>query len=187
MDLASRMSVRRSQNELQMRGVVPPNYFENPQAAYQQRIEAREQASQSFARKFNSRESAQSVVDRGFAHPEFWNKSAEEDRQQRQESRKQIKQQIAAKLKPGRRMSIQDLAAKQIIPEDNDVLLELRKIALEHHRMVSAVDDLQKRLPFEEFTARQVAKTMMQYVAENEDSVHLCTDSNCTHASHQKD
>ena len=66
-----------------------------------------------------------------------------------------------------------ELNIKDVIPEDAEVINELKSLASGHTRMKSAVFDLAGRLPFGGETNFQVASAMMQHIKDTEDDVHL--------------
>ena len=84
------------------------------------------------------------------------------------------KQFLNNKLSRKQRPDKSDLVnAKIIFPDDYEVLEELRRIALLHRRMSSAILELANRLPFEDETNLQVAQTMMRHINATEDDINL--------------
>merc|ERR1719474_1451357 len=63
-----------------------------------------------------------------------------------------------------RRPSISDLRAENIMPEDTQVIAELKAIAQNHTRMESAIRELADRLPFADETNIEVATVMMRHI-----------------------
>ena len=86
-----------------------------------------------------------------------------------------IKREQLAKLllKHRRRPSVADLVAERILPEDEEVIAELKNIAMSHTRMSSAVSDLAQRLPFDEETNGHIATTMMNHLNDTYDEIQL--------------
>eukprot|EP01084_Bolivina_argentea_P294830 507424_1 len=66
-----------------------------------------------------------------------------------------------------------DLITRQIMPEDAEVITELKYIAKNHKHMESAVNDLSQRLPFEDETSKNVAETMMKHINDTQDDINL--------------
>ena len=129
--LNQKLSWRPTMNDLENRGIVPSNYFDDPMSAIANRRKSIELK----------------------------------------------KQQLNEKLSLKRRPSVADLVAEKIMPEDSEVINELKNIAKSHRRMRSAVQDLSTRLPFENETNLQVAQTMMRHINDTEDDINLSSDN----------
>ena len=174
--LESRLSIRKTPREIENFGIVPPDYFDDPVGAYEMRLIQRKLAEEDLKSKLGSKPTPQEIVNRGLAHDEFWEKSVDETTAKRRKSTEDKKQKLNEKLNTKRRPSVADLVAEKIMPEDSEVIAELKNIAQTHKRMQSAVKDLSKRLPFEEETNLQVAQTMMRHINDTEDDVDLLGD-----------
>eukprot|EP00485_Elphidium_margaritaceum_P003410 CAMPEP_0202695738 /NCGR_PEP_ID=MMETSP1385-20130828/9258_1 /ASSEMBLY_ACC=CAM_ASM_000861 /TAXON_ID=933848 /ORGANISM="Elphidium margaritaceum" /LENGTH=2423 /DNA_ID=CAMNT_0049351815 /DNA_START=30 /DNA_END=7301 /DNA_ORIENTATION=- len=171
--LNQRLSLRRSPLELEQRGILPPNYFDDPSTAYEMRGIERKLHREDLKRKIMDKPPPQELVARGLAQDGFWEKSSTELRSDHRQSIKDARKALSYKLDKTRRPSITELSEKQIVPEDNEVIAELKSIAKAHTRMQSAVQDLSDRLPFEEQTNVQVASTMMTHINATEDDIDL--------------
>ena len=137
------------------------------------RLIQRKLAEEDLKNKLNYKPTPQDIVNRGLAHNEFWEKSVDETTEHRRKSIELKKQQLNQKLNHKRRPSVADLVAEKIMPEDSEVIAELKNIAQSHKRMQSAVKDLSTRLPFEDETNLQVAETMMKHINATEEDIDL--------------
>eukprot|EP01084_Bolivina_argentea_P294832 507426_1 len=169
--LESRLSIRKTPQDLENYGIVPPDYFDDPQGAYEMRLIQRKLAEEDLKRNLKSKPSPQDIVNKGLAHDEFWEKSVDETHENRRNKMEEKKKKLEEKHR--RRPSVQDLVAQQIMPEDSEVIAELKYIAKNHKRMESAVNDLSQRLPFEDETNKSVAETMMKHINDTEDDIDL--------------
>eukprot|EP01084_Bolivina_argentea_P275932 470668_1 len=171
--LDTRFGNRKSPQELEIRGLLPKDYFDDPATAYEMRYVQRKLAKEDLKRKLKGRTPVGEIVQRGIAQNDFWKKTPEEIRQDRRRELKQHKKELKHRLHKDRRPSVHDLVAQQIMPEDTAVIQELKNIAHSHKRMESAVKDLATHLPFEEEINKSVAATMMRHVNATEEDVDL--------------
>eukprot|EP01083_Nonionella_stella_P040552 110004_1 len=156
-----RFTNRKTPQELEVRGLLPKDYFDDPSTAYEMRYVQRKLTKETLKRKLKGRMPPNEVVQRGIASNDFWKKTPEEIRQDRRRELKQRKKELEHRLHKDRRPSVHDLVAQQIMPEDQAVIQELKRIAHKHKRMKSAVRDLATHLPFDEEHNKSVAATMM--------------------------
>eukprot|EP01083_Nonionella_stella_P198992 730102_1 len=171
--LDTRFGNRKSPQELEIRGLLPKDYFDDPATAYEMRYVQRKLAKEDLKRKLKGRTPVGEIVQRGIAQNDFWKKTPEEIRQDRRRELKQHKKELKHRLHKDRRPSVHDLVAQQIMPEDTAVIQELKNIAHSHKRMESAVKDLATHLPFDEEINKSVAATMMRHVNATEEDVDL--------------
>ena len=146
-------------------GIIPDkDYFQDPLGAVSAKKEQQKDNRKKLARKYSQRSKPDELVARGLAYEHFLDDEAHNVERQRQHRLQQAKEKVAEKLNPKRRPSVIDLATHNIYPEDSEVVQELKQIALRHHRMQSAVDDLAKQLPFEKNVADITASNMMKHL-----------------------
>ena len=111
---------------MQLWGLIPQNYFDDPQAAIQAKKDERKKAVQRLSLKYGQRSSPNELVARGLAYEQFWKNEAQDVERQRRQQREQAKLNVAEKLNPKRRPSVTDLVTAKIFPEDSEVVQEVK-------------------------------------------------------------
>ena len=175
---------RPSVKDLEAQNIVPRDYFatdndglvtyfEDPQRAKEQRKRTKKAKKRALKHRLDKmRSPSRTDLENKHIVPSsgyFDDPQTASDK--RRKSLEDKKERIRAHHKA--RPSIADLKAENIMPEDHEVIAELKNIAQKHQRMESAVKDLSNRLPFEAETNDQVAKTMMQHINDTEADIHL--------------
>ena len=111
---------------MQLWGLIPANYFDDPQAAIKKQKAERERAIQRLSFKYGQRATPNELVARGLAYDQFWKNEAQDVERQRRMMREQAKLNVAEKLNPKRRPSVTDLVAAKIFPDDSEVVQEVK-------------------------------------------------------------
>ena len=145
-DLEAQNVVPRHYFATDSQGLV--SYFDDPQAAYEQRKRARKETKKTLRRRLDQRRRP-SIADLEDAHivPPRYFEDPQGAIDERRRSMEDKRERLGQRLHHGARPSIADLKAEHIMPEDTEVIAELKNIAQKHQWMESAVKDLSPPIP----------------------------------------
>jgi len=164
--LERRLSLRPSQQQIEVWGVVPPQYFESPEQSFLRQALGREIALDLLEGFLPQRKDIYNLANRGIMHPDFITQDHEEAVQQKHKRKQSMMDELNSKLDPKRRPSIVQLSDKGLIPEN--WLLDLYGLAdtvrKRHKKMDSAVLDLKSQLNVPPILADVVARDVLDEI-----------------------
>eukprot|EP00485_Elphidium_margaritaceum_P005933 CAMPEP_0202695224 /NCGR_PEP_ID=MMETSP1385-20130828/8872_1 /ASSEMBLY_ACC=CAM_ASM_000861 /TAXON_ID=933848 /ORGANISM="Elphidium margaritaceum" /LENGTH=837 /DNA_ID=CAMNT_0049351211 /DNA_START=54 /DNA_END=2567 /DNA_ORIENTATION=+ len=164
--LNRRLSLRPSQHQIEVWGIVPPQYFESPQQSINRQHLGRDIAFDLLEGFLPHREDIYNLTNRGIMHPDFITQDHDEAVKQQHKRKKSVMEELNTKLDPTKRPSIVDLSDKGLIPDN--WLLDLYGLADQvrkrHRKMDSAVIDLKSQLNVPPVLADVVARDVLDEI-----------------------
>ena len=165
-NLTRRLSRRASQDQIEIWGYVPPDYFENPQKSIMAQTIGREMALDVLESFYPNRPDLSELTNKNLVHPDYIKKDVEEAKAAEKRRKMSLKQDLNDKLNPKKRMSVVQLAEQGYIPES--WLLDLYGLAdvvrRKHKRMESAIEDLENQLQVPAVLASAVATDILDEI-----------------------
>jgi len=162
--LQRRLSLRPTPHQIEVLGIVPPQYFENAEQSFFQQALGREVAMDLLDTFFPRRENVNNLMSRGILHPYFLTQDYDVAYSQQQQEKQLMMDNLNGKLNPNRRPSIHDIADQGYIPDNYiEELYELADdVRKKHRRMESAVDDLKSKLNVPPILGEVVARDCLE-------------------------
>lgn len=183
--LERRLSLRPSQQQIEVWGFVPPQYFESPEQSFLRQALGREIALDLLEGFLPNREDINELTNRGIMHFDFIDKDHQQAMSEEHQRKQSVIEELTEKLDPRRRPSVMDLGDAGLIPEN--WLLDLYGLADEvrrrHQRMDSAVNDLKSHLNVPPVLADVVARDLLDEIETVDPYLDQGTMNNAEHRS----
>ena len=166
-------------SELVQRNIIPDEeYFDDHETSVGMKRVRKNLAKEDLKWKLKNKPEPEQIVQKGLANEHFWEQDNEDIQRNKQRQRIETEQYLQDNLKSSNNNNnndrdITDLDAKDMLPDDAEVLDELKSLAKRHKHMDSAVIDLQSQLPFDLDTSKTIAKTMLKHLTENDNDINL--------------
>jgi len=164
--LERRLSLRPSQQQIEVWGFVPPQYFDSPEESFLRQALGREVAMDLLDTFLPSRPEAEKLTSRGITHPEYVQLDFVEAERRAHARKQSVSDILNTKLDPTKRPSISEIGQQGLIPDNwlMDLYGLADQVRKRHGRMESAVADLKSKLNVPPILADVVARDVLDEI-----------------------
>lgn len=164
--LERRLSLRPSQQQIEVWGFVPPQYFDSPEESFLRQAMGREIAIDLLDSFLPKRPESDHLTSRGITHPEYVQLDFMEAERRAHARKQSVSDILNTKLDPAKRPSISDIGSQGLIPDNwlMDLYGLADQVRKRHGRMESAVAELKGKLNVPPILADVVARDVLDEI-----------------------